>query len=270
VKTRDVVCLKSANGPGDPTLGEEIRHLVVQPFPATRMLAPLKSIANRAVFLTIISLFFQFSPLGMVGGVGGELENGPLIIAAMGTSLTHRGGWLAPLQEYLSRCLNRQVSVLDFARSGETSAWGLSVVQEVIGSHPHVVLIEFSANDAAWFKGFSLEHSRANTGEIVRAILGALPETKIFLMTMSPGTGLRRLIRPNLDAYYGIYEDLAGALGVGYIDNRPAWRALNQGELRRGIPDGRHPLPELASRLIVPTIAKAIAPECNSASAATH
>lgn len=187
---------------------------------------------------------------------------GPVIVAAFGTSLTHQSGWLKPLQEKLTRCLGRQVTVLDFGKDGETSEGALKSVGQVIKAHPNVVLIEFSANDAAWFKGFSLKRSRENTGKIVQAILGALPETKIFLMTMNPAWGPRRWIRLNLDAYYSLYEPLASELGVGYIDNRPAWRALRENELRAGIPDGAHPLPELVSRLLVPTIAKAIVPGC--------
>jgi len=55
---------------------------------------------------------------------------------------------------------------------------------------------------------------------------------------------------------------LAHEMGIGYIDNRPAWKALAENELRSSIPDGTHPLPELVSRLLVPTISKAIVPDC--------
>jgi acyl-CoA thioesterase I len=183
----------------------------------------------------------------------------PMIVVALGTSLTHRGGWLKPLEQHLSSCLGVPVRVLDFGRSGETSAWGLTVISEVIDADPDVVLIEFSVNDAAWFKGFSLQHSRENTTKIVQAILKAKPQTKIFLMTMSPSFGLHGWIRWNVDAYFDLYEPLARELGVGYIDNRPSWKRLTKEELRSGIPDGAHPSPELAARLLVPTISKAIA-----------
>ena len=183
----------------------------------------------------------------------------PMIVVALGTSLTHRGGWLKPLEESLAGCLGVPVNVLDFGRSGETSAWGLTVVSEVIDAHPDVVLIEFSVNDAAWFKGFSLERSRENTTRIVKAILKAKPDTKIFLMTMSPSFGLHGWIRWNVDAYFDLYEPLARELGVGYIDNRPNWKQLTKDELRRGIPDGAHPSGDLAARLLVPTISRAIA-----------
>jgi len=183
----------------------------------------------------------------------------PMTVVALGTSLTHRGGWLKPLEQNLNTCLGVPVRVLDFGRSGETSAWGLTVITEVIDADPDVVLIEFSVNDAAWFKGFSLQRSRENTTKIVQAILKAKPQTKIFLMTMSPSFGLHGWIRWNVDAYFDLYEPLARKLGVGYIDNRPNWKRLTKDELRNGIPDGAHPSPDLATRLLVPTISRAVA-----------
>jgi acyl-CoA thioesterase I len=181
-----------------------------------------------------------------------------MIVAAFGTSLTNRAGWLQPLEEELTRCLGRQVTVVDFGRSGATSEWGVTAVGAVIRSQPDVVLVEFSANDAAWFKGLSLRRSRENTTKIVRAIRDARPTTKIFLMTMNPIFGPRGWIRPNIDAYYDMYKLLADGLGVGYIDNRNAWNGLANEELRAGIPDGAHPLPDLAARILVPTLARAI------------
>lgn len=181
-----------------------------------------------------------------------------MIVAALGTSLTYRAGWLQPLEEKLTRCLGHPVKVLDFGRSGVTSEWGVAAVGEVIRSQPDVVLIEFSGNDAAWFKGFSLDRSRENITKIVRTIKEARPSAKIFLMTMNPAFGPRGWIRPSLDAYYDLYRSLADELSVGFIDNRQKWRTLTKDELRAGIPDGGHPLPALASRIIVPTVARAI------------
>jgi lysophospholipase L1-like esterase len=182
-----------------------------------------------------------------------------MIVAAFGTSLTYRAGWLQPLEEKLARCLARPVRVLDFGRAGATSDWGIAAVGEVIRSQPDVVLIEFSANDAAWFKGFSLDRSRENTAKIVRAIQEERPRAKIFLMTMNPAFGPRGWIRLRLDTYYDLYRSLADELNVGFIDNRQKWKTLTKYELRTGIPDGGHPLPAVASRILVPTIARAIA-----------
>jgi acyl-CoA thioesterase-1 len=181
-----------------------------------------------------------------------------MIIAALGTSLTNRAGWLQPLEKELTHRFGHRVTVLDFGRSGATSEWGVTAVTDVIRAQPDVVLVEFSANDAGWLKGISFRRSQENTTEIVRAIKEARPVTKVFLMTMNPVFGPRSWIRPNIDAYYDMYKSLADALGVGYIDNRRAWNRLSNDELRAGIPDGAHPVPELAARLLVPTLARAI------------
>jgi acyl-CoA thioesterase I len=181
-----------------------------------------------------------------------------MIVAAFGTSLTNRAGWLQPLEVQLTRCLGRQVTVLDFGRSGATSEWGVATVGEVIRSQPDVVLIEFSANDAAWFKGLSLSRSRENTTQIVQAIRRARPHAKIFLMAMSPSFGPRGWIRRGIEAYNDMYKLVADELGVAFIDHRQSWKSLTNDEVRAGIPDGAHPLPELASRILVPAIARAI------------
>jgi lysophospholipase L1-like esterase len=187
-----------------------------------------------------------------------QSDQNVMIVAAFGTSLTYRAGWLEPLEEKLTRCLAHPVRVLDFGRNGATSEWGIAAVGEVIRTQPDVVLIEFSANDAAWFKGVSLNRSRVNTTKIVRAIKEARPSAKIFLMTMNPAFGPRGWIRLSLDTYYDLYQSLADELSVGFIDNRQKWKALTIDELRTGIPDGGHPLPALARRILVPTVARSI------------
>jgi acyl-CoA thioesterase-1 len=188
----------------------------------------------------------------------GQSEQKVMIVAAFGTSLTHRAGWLKPLEVRLTRCFGGPVTVLDFGRSGADSGWGVEAVGEVIRSQPDVVLIEFSANDAVWFKGLSLQRSRENTIKIVQTIRGARPQAKVFLMAMSPSFGPRGWIRRGIEAYYDMYKSVADELGVAYIDHRQSWKSLTEDEVSEGIPDGAHPLPELAARILVPTIARAI------------
>src|SRR4051794_35875878 len=97
-------------------------------------------------------------------------EGKPMKVAALGTSLTHGGGWLKRLEHELNGCLKQSVDVLDFGRDGATSDWGVAILDKVIHAQPDVVLIEFSINDAAWFKGISLRQSRANVETIVRTL----------------------------------------------------------------------------------------------------
>lgn len=187
-----------------------------------------------------------------------QTDKNQMIVAAFGTSLTYRSGWLKPLQIRLTECLGRPVSVLDFGAGGMTSDWGVLTVGEVTQSQPDVVLIEFSMNDSAWFKGFSLQRSRENIVKIVHTITAARPNARIFLMTMNPTFGPHGWIRMSLNAYYDLYKQLAEQLNVGFIDHRPQWNALATDELKAAIPDGLHPLPEIAGRILVPTIARAI------------
>lgn len=183
-------------------------------------------------------------------------EERPLTVVALGTSLTHSGGWLKPLETQLSKCLHRSVNVLDFGRDGAISDWGVAVLEDVVHAGPDVILIEFSINDAALAKGISLRRSRENVKTIVLRLRDALPHLKIFLMTMSPTFGPRAWIRPQIDAYYDVYRTLAAELDVGYIDNLSNWNNLP--ELRARIPDGLHPMPEWAGRILVPSIVRAI------------
>ena len=188
-----------------------------------------------------------------------ELKVAPVSVVALGTSLTETGGWLEPLGTVMAERWGRPVMVLNFGKSGANSSWGVGQIERIIATCPDVVLIEFSVNDASWFKGVSLRQSRRNTEEIVARLLGALPLTAIYLMTMNPVYGLRRWIRPRLKAYYDLYGELAKGLGVGHIDNRPAWNRLTRPQLTIAIPDGLHPIPEMTVQLVVPTIARAIA-----------
>ncbi|MGE0231390.1 MAG: SGNH/GDSL hydrolase family protein [Flavobacteriaceae bacterium] len=187
-----------------------------------------------------------------------SVDPGAMTVAAFGTSLTRRGGWQEALAARLQTCLGRPVTVLNLARSGATSEWGLGAVDSVVRQRPDAVLIEFSVNDASLHRFVGLQESGANVRGIVERLKRELPEARIYLMTMSPVIGMRGLIRPFLDDYYALYRDLSQELGTGFIDNRPAWATLSPDELEAALPDGSHPDPAVARRLIVPVIAEAL------------
>lgn len=184
-------------------------------------------------------------------------------VVTFGTSLTARGGWQDELSAALNRCLGTEVDVINLGKSGAASDWGVQAVESVIAAKPDIVLIEFSVNDAALHRGVRLEQSRANIRTIVSKIREAHPQAKIYLMAMSPVLGWRGLLRPFLDGYYDSYLPLSKELNVGFIDHRPAWRALGDAELRSAIADGAHPDPAVARKIIVPRIVQSIAgPSC--------
>lgn len=208
---------------------------------------------------SVIWLLACWLAIGGDGFAETSVERKPLKVVALGTSLTHSGGWLKLLEQKLTGCLERSISVIDFGRNGATSEWGVAVLDEVIHAEPDVVLVEFSVNDAALFKGISLGRSRENVRRIVRTVERAKPHVKIFLMTMNPSFGPHAWIRPRIGAYYKAYGALADELGTGYIDNLRDWENLTQHELSVGVPDGLHPKPEWARRILVPAVSSAIA-----------
>src|ERR1700741_4927741 len=105
----------------------------------------------------------------------------PLRLAALGTSLTARGGWLEPLRRRLEAQLGRPVQALDFAKSGASSRWGMRILARACAERPDIALIEFAANDAALHRGVSLARSIANAAAMIDALRAANPAAAIYL-----------------------------------------------------------------------------------------
>ncbi|MBX4866463.1 SGNH/GDSL hydrolase family protein [Rhizobium bangladeshense] len=187
----------------------------------------------------------------------------PVKIVAFGTSLTARGGWQPGLQTRLAACLQRPVSVESVAKSGETSTWALTQLDRVLAEQPDIILIELYANDATLHRFVSLAQSRKNIGEILDRLHQRLPRARIILMAMNPFSGLRGLIRPFVDSYILVHQAEAQKRGLEFVDHRPGWERLSPDDLAAAIPDGAHPRPEVASKIIVPELVGHIAgPGC--------
>lgn len=191
--------------------------------------------------------------LAMVGA-GSAHASDPLRVVAFGTSLTARGGWQEPLGQQLGACLKRAVTVETVALSGSTSAWALTQTGKVAALKPDVVLIEFYANDAALNRLISLGASRDNIGRILDALRSGAPTARIIEMTMNPIIGLGGWVRPRLSAFAAAHREEAERRGLETIDFTARWTALPAGELAAAIPDGRHPLPDVAARIMVPDL----------------
>jgi lysophospholipase L1-like esterase len=181
-----------------------------------------------------------------------------MIVAAFGTSLTARGGWHGALRDALADTLGKPVEIHLVARPGGTTRWAAAHVQDVVALRPDVVLIEFAVNDAALYRGISVSRSRRAIGEVLTGLAARLPFSTLFLMAMSPAHGLRRLLRPRLNAYVEAHRKAALAAGAGFIDHRPAWRTLSMRDRRRAMPDGLHPSPGMAMAVMVQTIRRHI------------
>jgi acyl-CoA thioesterase I len=183
----------------------------------------------------------------------------PLLIAALGTSLTARGAWLQGLPDALEPMVRRPVRALNFARVGATSRWGLAVLDEVAQAGPDIAIIEFASNDAALHRRVSLAESAANLTAIIRRLHTANEAIRVYLMTMSPAVGLRGLLRPRLARYYDLYPSVAAREQTKLIDNRPDWAALPPAALVRALPDGSHPTAEFAVSITLANVVRMLA-----------
>lgn len=182
----------------------------------------------------------------------------PLRLVTFGTSLTERGGWQEPLRIELENCLGRPVDITVIAKSGSTTEWALTVLDDVLAAKPDIVLIEFYANDGALNRLMTVGRSRANMETILDRLQKGLPDARIIMMAMSPISGVRGLIRPFLGSYIAAHRDAAEKRGIEVVDHTPGWSKLSANELAAAIPDGSHPLPAVASAIIVPTLVREI------------
>ena len=180
-------------------------------------------------------------------------------VVTLGTSLSARGGWQEPLRRSLAACLDSDVVIVNLAKSGMTSEWGLTQIDKVAAERPDIVLVEFAVNDADVTEFMSLERSAANMTEIVSRLRESEKRPSVYVMAMNPVSGLRGMLRPFLDQYEERHAAVARDLGAGFIDHRPAWARLSNEEAAGAIADGVHPDPEIAGRVIVPGLVHALA-----------
>ena len=190
-----------------------------------------------------------------------------LKIVTFGTSLTARGGWQEPLRRALSACRDAEVTIVNLAKSGMASDWGVTQIDKVLAEKPDIVLVEFAVNDSALDRFLSLAASAANIEEIVTRLKAGESKPAVYVMAMSPVSGLRGWIRPYLVQYEDRHAELARRLGAGFIDHRPAWAKLSADEIATAIADGTHPDPATAGRVMLPGLMQALAgADCRTAS----
>lgn len=181
------------------------------------------------------------------------LPEGGLHIVTYGTSLTALYSWPDDLALRLETCMNRPVRITRVARPGAGSDWALTRLEEVRAAGADLVVMEFAINDADLTDGASFTRARSNHETILDSLTA---DTPVILMTMNPVTGIKRLSRPALGRYYGLYSDLAERFETGLLDLAPRWRVvLDDGGV---LPDGLHPNETDASGVIVAPLAAMI------------
>ncbi|WP_422136916.1 SGNH/GDSL hydrolase family protein [Endozoicomonas sp. ALD040] len=182
-------------------------------------------------------------------------------IIAIGTSLTKRGIWLEELSNELSKCLSAPVKHLNFGYPGRNIEYGLSQLDLILKNRADFFLIEFSVNDADLIKGVTFTKSKEQTTTLINNIRTTYPEAKIIMMKMNPALGLKKVMRPRLKSFYDIYDQFATLHNVFVIDFYEKWESILSDELKENIPDGIHPAPTYAARVMVPPLLKLLSNE---------
>jgi len=201
----------------------------------------------------------------------------PTKIVTYGTSLTAGGAWVTQIQTWLNDQFPGQCTLLNSGMGSMASNTGVKLLTPKVLDHkPDVLLIEFAVNDA--YRAYdpnqpdfdiSLEKSRDNLHAIIDQTLAISPHCKVFIQTMNPawdapnGWGCETK-RPDLDAYYQGYRDVASQRGLPLIDHHPVWRAIQQHHrtlFERYIDDGVHPIAEACEHVVTPAIKAALLAE---------
>ena len=189
----------------------------------------------REAALAVVCLFFTFASASAAPQrllvLGDSLSAGYGLAAA--------DGFEARLAEAL-RAAGHDVTIIDGAVSGDTSAGGLARLDWALGDGADAALVELGGNDA--LRGTDPKETRAN----LTAILDALAAKHIPVLL----TGM--LAPPNMGAAYGaefhaVFEQLGQRPGLLYdpffLEGVAAVPALNQ-------PDHIHPNAEGVRRVV--------------------
>lgn len=212
--------------------------------------------AGACAVVAVMAVFLRPQPSQINDVAIAPLPPGPVRIVAFGTSLTARSPWPDELQTVLSACRDAPVEVRRVAAPGAGSAWGQSLVSDVIAAQPDVVLLEFAINDADILDGVPLSRARTQHAAILDDLGAAVPEARIALMTMNPAFGLRGIVRPFLNLHYQQYQALAADHQVGLVDLYSRWLMAPRHIAKPA--DGLHPSPDQERQIIVPTLASAL------------
>jgi acyl-CoA thioesterase I len=189
-------------------------------------------------------------------------EGKPQTMVTYGTSLTQGGAWVGQVEAVLKERFPGLVTVINSGQSGMWSAWGVEHLEErVLRRKPDLVLIEFAINDAHVPYNTPVDAARRNLETMIDRILAARADTEIVLMTMNTCVGPAREVRPQLDAYYQMYRDVAAARNLSLVDHARVWARIQEvdhGRFMRFVPDGLHPGPEGCAEVITPAILKTL------------
>lgn len=198
--------------------------------------------------------------------IGKRLEKGEsLSIVTYGTSLTAGGGWVRQVEQALEREFPGQVKVINTAKGGMNSNWGVENLDErVLSKKPDVVFIEFAVNDAVARFHISVAQARKNLVSMIERIRQVNPKAEIILQVTNPVIDRPKGhdgYRPHLEEMFAMVRDVAKEQKTVLIDHEEAWKH----ELQSGaehyhalVPDGLHPNDRAYEQIVTPVILSAI------------
>lgn len=185
----------------------------------------------------------------------------PQILVVYGTSLTAGAGghaWVDAVAADLNNKYHNNLTVYNAAKSAMWSTWGVQHLEDsVISKKPDAVLIEFSMNDAFLKYKTSRELAGLNLNYMIDRIKLLNPNCEIILQTMDVALDKHAAERPELNSYYDLYRQIAKKRKLLLIDHYPHWKAiLDKGkeEYLKYVPDGLHPDPDGARKIIAPYV----------------
>ncbi len=186
----------------------------------------------------------------------------PQTIVTYGTSLTEVGPWVGQLRIALEAKYPNLVNLINSGKAGMWSTWGVDNLDErVIEKRPDTVFIEFAINDAHVANHITLAQAKANLENMISRIHKVNRHVEIILMTMNPPVGESLEKRPDMEAYYQMYRDVAKKYKLTLIDHEKQWQRILKTDtalFKQYVPDGLHPGTTGCEQVITPGILKAI------------
>ncbi|WP_243311374.1 arylesterase [Fundidesulfovibrio agrisoli] len=183
-----------------------------------------------------------------------DVQAKALTIAALGDSLTAGFGlpggqsFTAVLEKEL-RARGRDVAVVNFGVSGDTTAGGVSRVKSVLASSPDGVILELGANDG--LRGLDPAQAEANLDRIIAACKER--GVPVLLMGMRTLSGMGKRYG---EEFAAIYPRLAQKYGLTLY---PFFLEGVAGDPALNLPDGLHPNHEGIREIVrgtLPTVEK--------------
>lgn len=183
----------------------------------------------------------------------------PQKIVFYGTSVT-AAGWANDVTPWLAGKFPNLVTGKNNGKPGWQSDQGLAGLKElVLSEKPDVVFLEFAINDAHERFKITPEKAKANLTAMIDQILAQNPKAEIILQTMNTvfdtADKTPAKSRPNLDAYYQVYRDVAADRKLLLIDHARHWAELqkkNAATYKSYLPDGLHPSSKATKDFVTP------------------